>query len=186
MQKVEHLTNRWKPFVFDLESTGDVQNLNTCKMWELSVYAAASGSRFSHVVDPDPSMTTFSQAALPEIPQLSRACFEANHARTWDTVFKELVQCIARETSNHTFIPVFISQNTHRADKPIMEFESHRYQLMVPFEYYFLDSLHYCRHMLRQMSGNYSVTGVYQALSFTIHLKMPIAQKRMSTHVRKF
>ena len=61
-------------------------------------------------------------------------------------------------------IPVFISHNTFRADKPILEFECQRISQKMPYNWYFFDSLHYSRFMCRQSSGNYSLTGLYSSL----------------------
>ena len=160
MQRIEKFKNRTRLFIFDLEFIGDVQNLRTCYIWEIAVYSVSRDSWFSKVVDPDKKMDVFPKPPIPEIPHLKREFLEQEKAITWDHVFTELCEWVSQEMMLGV-IPVFISHNTFRADKPIMELECERYTLRMPSNWYFFDSLHYSRDVIKN-SGNYSLSGLHE------------------------
>tara|TARA_B110000285_G_scaffold186042_1_gene211221 strand:- start:3255 stop:4142 length:888 start_codon:yes stop_codon:yes gene_type:complete len=160
MQRIENFKHRTRLFIFDLEFIGDVNNLQTCYIWEIAVYSVSRNSWFSKVVDPDKNMETFPKPPIPEIPHLKRAFLEQEGAITWNQVFPQLCEWVSQELQPGT-IPVFISHNTFRADKPIIELECERYKLRLPSNWYFFDSLHYSRDTIKN-SGNYSLSGLHQ------------------------
>jgi len=162
MQRIENLKNRTRLFIFDLEFIGDVKNLHTCQIWEIAVFSVSRNSWFSKVVDPDKNLQVFPKPPIPEIPHLKRPFLEQEHAVTWDIAFAELCEWMSEEIMPGTgIIPVFISHNTFRADKPIIELECERYKLRLPPNWYFFDSLHYSRDTI-QNSGNYSLSGLHE------------------------
>jgi DNA polymerase III epsilon subunit-like protein len=61
-------------------------------------------------------------------------------------------------------IPVFVSHNTFRADKPILELECRRHRVRLPLHWYFFDSLHFSRSIIRNSTGNYSLSGLHEQL----------------------
>ena len=67
-------------FIFDLEFVGDVRQLDTCNIWEIAVYCVQTQCWFDSVVDPDPSLQTFPEPPIPEIPQLTRDFLIQNKA----------------------------------------------------------------------------------------------------------
>jgi DNA polymerase III epsilon subunit-like protein len=163
MQKIENFPQRRSLFIFDLEFIGDVRNLETCKIWEVAVYSVQKGLWFKAVVDPDPTLQVFPPPPIEELPQLTREFLTNENALPWLKIFPRLSEwvqtmCLVGQ------VPVFISHNTFRADKPILEFECQRSGLKMPYEWYFFDSLHYSRFRMRQSSGNYSLTGIYTTL----------------------
>lgn len=160
MQRIENFNNRKRLFIFDLEFIGDVKNLHTCYIWEIAVYSVARNSWFSRVVEPDKKMKVFPKPPIPEIPHLKREFLEQENAITWDHVFTELCDWVSQEMMPGS-IPVFISHNTFRADKPIIELECERYKLRLPANWYFFDSLHYSRDTI-QNSCNYSLSGLHE------------------------
>jgi DNA polymerase III epsilon subunit-like protein len=160
MQRIENFKKRTRLFIFDLEFIGDVRNLHTCHIWEIAVYSVMRDSWFSKVVDPDKNMQVFPKPPIPEIPHLKRAFLEQEKAVTWDNVFMELCEWVSQEVTIGV-IPVFISHNTFRADKPIMELECKRYKMVLPSNWYFFDSLHYSRDVI-QNSSNYSLSGLHE------------------------
>jgi DNA polymerase III epsilon subunit-like protein len=163
MQRIENFQGRSSLFIFDLEFIGDVRQLATCRIWEIAVYSVATGTWFQAVVDPDPSASVFPPPPIPELPQLTRDFLTARGARLWGDVYRQL-QTWVQAVCPGGHIPVFISHNTFRADKPILEFECQRAGLKMPFHWYFFDSLHYSRYVIKQSSGNYSLTGLYMDL----------------------
>ena len=160
MQRIEHFIGRTRLFIFDLEFIGDVRNLNTCKIWEIAVYSISSNKWFVSVIDPDPNMETFPEPPIPEIPQLERSFLKENNAILWKEAFEKLTNWVQSQIGLGD-IPVFISHNTFRADKPIIELECKRYNIRMPLVWYFFDSLHFSRSSIRNSSGNYSLSGLH-------------------------
>ena len=150
------------PYVYDLEFIGDVQNINTCYIWEICVYHISSGQCFKQIIDPDPAKKTFPLPPIKEIPQLTRKFLDDNDAKHWSQVWPMFKMWINQTCQ--TFKPVFISHNTFRADKPLLELECQRIDELMPFKWYFFDSLHYCRENLSDYEGNYSLMNIYVGL----------------------
>tara|TARA_B110000908_G_scaffold172473_1_gene240164 strand:- start:764 stop:1642 length:879 start_codon:yes stop_codon:yes gene_type:complete len=149
-------------FIFDLEFIGDVRNLSTCRIWEIAVFSLQTNQWFECIIDPDPTMQIFPPPPIPEIPELKREFLKENNAEIWAN------NCVALETwiSNNSLggVPVFISHNTFRADKPILELEFKRAARTMPLDWYFFDSLHFSRRMVKNSTGNYSLSGLHQQL----------------------
>jgi len=162
MEEIETYAVPKTLFVFDLEFIGDVRKLNTCYIWEIAVYCTTSREWFERVVDPDPNTETFPPPPIPEIPQLTRKFLVQEKATTWDVVFPQFVQWV--ELQCHNTVPVFISHNTFRADKPILELEGRRYSMHMPLRWYFFDSLHFSRRVIRNSNGNYSLNGLHEQI----------------------
>ena len=115
------------------------------------------------MIDPDPEAQIFPEPPIEEIPRLTRDFLNENYAKTWSVVFQELAEWVESTLIPGT-IPVFISHNTFRADKPIMELECRRYNVRMPLHWYFFDSLHYSRSIIRNSTGNYSLSGLHEQL----------------------
>jgi len=162
MQRIENFEHRTRLFIFDLEFIGDVQNLKSCYIWEIAVYSVSRNAWFSQVVDPDKMMKIFPKPPIPEIPHLKREFLQQEAAITWDHVFKKLCEWVSQQLLPG-MIPVFISHNTFRADKPILELECLRYNLRLPSNWYFFDSLHYARDVFKN-SDNYSLSGLHEKI----------------------
>ena len=162
MEYIQNFSHPKALFIFDLEFIGDVRKLSSCHIWEIAVYCVQTQQWFEAVVDPSPEMLTFPAPPIPEIPQLTRTFLVKAGAVTWDIVFKNMLAWVQTQANGAT--PIFISHNTFRADKPIMELESRRYHLHMPLHWYFFDSLHYARRMIRNTNGNYSLSGLHEQL----------------------
>ena len=163
MQKIEHFNGRTMLFVFDLEFIGDVRNLQTCLIWEIAVFCVATNKWFIKVVDPDPTMLVFPPPPIPEIPLLERSFLQTQKAVLWDVALQELKEWVDLQMTMG-YIPVFISHNTFRADKPILELECKRYNMRMPLHWFFFDSLHFSRAVIRNSTGNYSLSGLHEQL----------------------
>tara|TARA_B110000858_G_scaffold19175_1_gene19272 strand:- start:1030 stop:1905 length:876 start_codon:yes stop_codon:yes gene_type:complete len=148
-------------FIFDLEFNGNIHNISTCKIWEIAVFCHDTGNMFECVVDPDPEQLVFPVPPIPEIPQLTREFLKNKNAQTFDIVLKKLTVWTRSQTDK---IPIFISHNTHKADKPILELEAARYFTHIPLNWFFFDSLHFCRDYFKSEDGNFSLSGLYRQL----------------------
>lgn len=161
MNRIENIHGKSAYFVFDLEFIGNVQQLTTCQIWEISVFSQSTGQWFTKIVDPSPNTNTFPTPPIPSLPHLTRDFLEEHQAQTWNVVLGQLVTWITTQTQ---FIPIFISHNTFKADKPILELESRRYNCLLPLHWFFFDSLHFCRNVIHSPTGNYSLGGLHQQL----------------------
>jgi DNA polymerase III epsilon subunit-like protein len=148
-------------FIFDLEFIGNIQDLNSCQIWEISVHSKSTGEWYTKVVDPHPETMTFPKPPVVGLPHLTRAFLEAEQAQTWGVVLDEMIEWVHQQTPR---LPIFISHNTFKADKPIMELETKRYQRLMPLHWLFFDSLNFCRDCVTSQSGNYSLNGLHQSL----------------------
>jgi hypothetical protein len=163
MQRIEMLNGRTQIFVFDLEFIGDVRELPTCRIWEIAVFSVSSNNWFEKVIDPDPAAETFPEPPIPEIPRLERSFLEENNTVLWPQAFQELTEWVTAQMRPGA-IPVFVSHNTFRADKPILELECRRHGVRLPLNWYFFDSLHFSRSIIRNSTGNYSLSGLHEQL----------------------
>ena len=161
MNRIENIHGKSAYFVFDLEFIGNIQQLTTCKIWEISVFSQSTGQWFTKIVDPAPNTNTFPAPPIPSLPHITRDFLKQHQAQTWDVVLEQLAAWITTQTH---CIPVFISHNTFKADKPILELESRRYNCLLPLHWFFFDSLHFCRDVIHSPTGNYSLSGLYQQL----------------------
>ena len=162
MEQIQEVFLAKALFVFDLEFIGDVRKLGSCFIWEGAVYCVHTQEWFEMVIDPDPSMQTFPPPPIPEIPQLTREFLTEYNAVTWDVVFPKFCKWV--EAQRQGLLPIFISHNTFRADKPILELEGRRYSMHMPLNWYFFDSLHFSRRVIRNTNGNYSLNGLHEQI----------------------
>jgi DNA polymerase III epsilon subunit-like protein len=160
MSLIQTLRNKCL-FIFDLEFNGNIQMLRTCKIWEIAVYCQDTGQMFEAVIDPDPEQFIFPVPPIPEIPQLTRQFLVNENAQTFDIVLKQMAAWVCEQTHK---IPIFISHNTHKADKPILELEAARYSTHLPLNWFFFDSLHFCRDFHKSEDGNFSLSGLNRQL----------------------
>lgn len=162
MEKIEDFQAAKSLFIFDLEFIGDVRKLGTCYIWEIAVYCLHTQQWFEMVIDPDPAMKVFPPPPIPEIPQLEREFLTKHCAVTWDKALPSLIEWVDAQRGGA--LPVFISHNTFRADKPIMELEGRRYSIHMPLNWFFFDSLHFSRRVIRNTNGNYSLNGLHEQM----------------------
>tara|TARA_B110000967_G_C18864563_1_gene551984 strand:+ start:712 stop:1470 length:759 start_codon:yes stop_codon:yes gene_type:complete len=116
---------------------------------------------FEAVIDPDPEQKIFAVPPVPEIPQLTRQFLDNENAQTFDIVLLNLAAWVHSQSKK---IPIFISHNTHKADKPILELEAARYSTHLPLNWFFFDSLHFCRDFHKSEDGNFSLSGLNRQL----------------------
>jgi len=162
MELIEQYPLQKSFFIFDLEFIGDVKKLSTCRIWEIAVFSLQTNQWFECIVDPDPTVDIFPPPPIPEIPELKREFLTENNAEIWANLCTKLEIWVS--TNSLGGIPIFISHNTFRADKPIIELEFKRAGCVMPLDWYFFDSLHFSRRMVKNTNGNYSLSGLHQQL----------------------
>jgi len=158
MQYIEN--NYVHEFIFDLEFIYDVRHLKRCRIWEICVYSCKTSQMITRVIDPNPKMSVFPEPPLKSIPRLTRAFLSSENASPFSVVFPMVIEWVheqLRQTPGA--IPVLISHNTFRSDKPILENECKRHKIPLPYNWYFFDSLFFSRDSLHVK--DYSLNGLY-------------------------
>tara|TARA_B100000161_G_scaffold229805_1_gene176888 strand:- start:3947 stop:4786 length:840 start_codon:yes stop_codon:yes gene_type:complete len=148
-------------FLFDLEFIYDVKHLSRCRIWEICVYSCRTMQVFHRVIDPNPKMSVFPEPPLKSIPRLTRDFLSSEGALPFSAVFPMVIEWIhdqLRQTPGA--IPVLISHNTFRSDKPILENECKRHKIPLPYQWYFFDSLFFSRDCMHVK--DYSLNGLYR------------------------
>ena len=148
-------------FLFDLEFIYDVRHLQRCRIWEICVYSCKTSQMFHRVIDPNPKMSVFPEPPLKSIPRLTRDFLTSENASPFSMVFPMVIEWVheqLRQTPGA--IPVLISHNTFRSDKPILENECKRHKIPLPFNWYFFDSLFFSRDCMHVK--DYSLNGLYR------------------------
>jgi DNA polymerase III epsilon subunit-like protein len=140
-----HLLNN--TFVFDLEYIGTSSNLNDCYIWDIGVIHIASGSNFSIIIDPDirPLPKPFS----PEFLNVTEDFLHKNLALTFKSAWACLIKWI--KSFNIQGPIVWISHNNFKGDKQMLEIDTKRNNIVLPYNWFFFDSLIYFRKIIPKL-----------------------------------
>lgn len=160
--------------VFDLEFIGPVQNIVACKIWEMAFLCPVTKEKFKVVIDPDPSATTFPDPPSEEFFKLTRSFLKKNKAMRFPCAFQLCQTWVEKQLrKTQKSVAMFISHNTFKSDKPLLETECRRASIVPPLHWYFFDSLHYLRkHSRCKMLKKFSLGNIAEHV-----LKKPIANR---------
>lgn len=132
-------------FVFDLEYVGFTTNLQECFIWDIAIMNLLTGTSLSITVKPP----------LPKLPPpFSDDFIEVTHELLHErsaTTFTEAFAQIQNFLGPHPCI--LISHNCFKSDKILLEIESRRHGITLPFTWLFFDSLIFCRKILPKMNS---------------------------------
>ena len=147
----------YNTFVFDLEYIGKDTNLCNCYIWDIGVVHMTSGQRFSITIDPGirPIPKPFSQ----EFIELDENILNNRKATTFKLAWKALIYWV-EQLRNKTYPLLFISHNSFKGDKIMLETELKRNNLKFPYDWFFFDSLIFCRFALPKLSS-YALADLY-------------------------
>lgn len=147
-------------FIFDLEFIGTSNDLKTCHIWEIGVQHLYSGSTFSATICPDirPLPPPFSQDFIQVTPQI----LNERKAVSFNEAWTKLLHWIS------TIVPInqnllWIAHNAFKADKPMLEIDTKRHNIVIPYNWFFFDSLIYCRQSIPKMPS-YTLSDLYRSL----------------------
>lgn len=127
-------------FVFDLEYVGVPNNLNRCYIWEIGVVHLITGRQFSITIDP--GIRPLPPPMGEEFANVTEEFLQSKNAVEFGFGWNAFLQFIR---SFHTGPVLLISHNNFKSDKLLMEIEAKRRNLVLPYSWYFMDSLLYCR-----------------------------------------
>lgn len=144
-------------FIFDLEYIGHTTELKKCYIWEIGVIHLHSNSTFKVTIDPGirPLPEPFSNDFCHVTPEL----LQSRNAVSFLTGWNMLIHWI-----NNFGEPVlWISHNCFKGDKIVIEAEALRNNLKLPLNWFFFDSLIYCR-LVRPKMESYTLTELYHSI----------------------
>lgn len=149
-------------FVFDLEYVGPTSKLDTCYIWEIGIVHWASGETLSVTIYPDirPLPPAFSQ----EFVTLTHAFLTKRQACDFATGWKRVITWVDEHMDIHSSQnALFVAHNAFKADKPMLEIDTKRHGVTLPYTWFFLDSLIYCRKSMSKQSS-YTLNDIYRVL----------------------
>lgn len=162
-------------FVFDLEYIGKDTNLSNCFIWDIGVVHLNTGERFTITIDP--GIRPIPKPFSPEFIHLDETILMSRKATTFKLAWKSLMFWI-NQIRLHNFPLLLISHNCFKGDKIMLETELKRNNLPFPYDWFFFDSLIFCRVALPKMTS-YSLSDLYEYKSGCImknaHYALPDA-----------
>ncbi len=146
-------------FIFDLEYIGYTTDLKQCYIWEIGAIHLASKMTFKITIDPQ--IRPLPKAFSPDFCNVTTELLEERRAVSFETAWKMLTDWVDRFGQ-----PVlWISHNCFKADKIVMEAETHRHGIRMPLNWFFFDSLIFCRYVRPKMAS-YTLGDLYQSVCF--------------------
>lgn len=155
MNKIQDISNR-AIFVYDLEFIGDINNLQTCRIWDMSFLCVDTKERFCTVVDPDPSLREIPPPAAKGLFPLTRNFLTEHEALPFEMVWPKVMEWIMKRSYGKYVI--LASHNNFSSDKIVLE--NHIKYSCCPI--YFFDTLVFFRDALN--THDYSLKGLVRLL----------------------
>lgn len=146
-------------FVFDLEYIGYTTELEKCYIWEIGIVHLATQETFSVTIDPGirPLPKPFSKEFCEVTPKLLQSKLAVSFKRAWEL----LMNWVSR-----FHVPaLWISHNCFKSDKIVLEAEIKRHNLKMPLNWYFFDSLIFCR-FIRPKLESYTLSDLYNYVCY--------------------
>lgn len=137
-------------YIFDLEYLGTSSDLNTCHIWEIGVIHFMTNTTFSITVRPDihPLPPPFSKDFLQLTPEL----LDERNAVDFNTAWNKLIHWMQTLTMPNSNI-ILVAHNAFKADKLMLEIDTKRHGITMPYNWYFFDSLIFCRRMIPKLQS---------------------------------
>ena len=145
-------------FVFDLEYVGHSTDLNDCYIWEIGIIHLQTCRQFNITVDPGirplPKPCSADFEPLTEEKLTDAVPFHL----AWTCMLNWINSCVKHNTPL-----LWIAHNCFKADKVMFEVETKRHKMSIPLNWYFFDTLIYCRIMIPKLPS-YTLSDVYYTL----------------------
>jgi len=144
-------------FVYDLEYIGIPNKLEACFIWQIGIVHLQSNQRFTITIDPGirplppPMSGEFMQVTELFLMQSNAVSFE----RGWEMCCKWMN--LVGEGNK-----LLISHNNFKSDKLMLEIECKRRSLHLPYNWYFFDSLLFCRKAIPKQTS-YTLKDLYRS-----------------------
>ena len=152
-------------FIYDLEFIGNINSINTCQIWDISVLYVETGEIFNAIIDPDPNIFFFPPPVAEGLFDLTRSFLNENDAKTFPIAWQSLMKWVSIRTENKDC--VFISHNNFSSDKPILENHVNAWSNTIPNNWFFFDSLNYFRDNIK--TNDYSLKGLVNLILQKTH-----------------
>lgn len=153
-------------FVFDLEYVGTSTDLKDCHIWEIGMIHYASGEQFSVTIVPD--LSPLPPPFSAEFVQLTPSFLAARDAVSFKEAWSRMRAWMARFIHEHSNV-LLVAHNAFKADKPMLEVDTRRHNIRIPFNWFFFDTLIYCRQTIPKLKS-YALGDMYkQVLESPIH-----------------
>lgn len=148
-------------FVYDLEFIGDINDIKSCKIWDISILYVKTGETFGAIIDPDPDVIHFPPPVVDGLFNLTRNFLNENNSKSFGKIWHKIYKWVNSRTYGENC--VFISHNNFSSDKPVLENHFTYYNISIPNNWYFFDSLNYFRDNIRNIY-DYSLKGLVKYL----------------------
>lgn len=148
-------------FVYDLEFIGDINDITSCKIWDISILYVKTGETFGAVIDPDPYVMHFPPPIVDGLFNLTRNFLNENNSKPFDKIWHKIYKWVNNRVYGEKC--VFISHNNFSSDKLVLENHFSYYNLSTPGNWYFFDSLNFFRDNIRNIY-DYSLKGLIKYL----------------------
>ena len=147
-------------FMFDLEYIGTSNSLDCCYIWEIGACHYLSGASFSCTIDPGirPLPAPFTNDFIQVTPLLLKERSACSFTNAW----AKLLSWIYSLVPLHNNI-LWVAHNGFKADKPMLEIDTKRHGIIMPYNWFFLDSLIYCRKSIPKIPS-YTLGDIYYTL----------------------
>lgn len=145
-----------KLFIFDLEYVGTTNNLSDCYIWDIGVIHVASGQKFSVTIDPNirPLPKPFSNDFITLTEEFLREREAVSFAEAWKFLLLWVNGIINGGPA------IWISHNCFKGDKIMLETDTRRNNITLPYTWFFFDSLLFFRKVVPKQSS-YSLNDLY-------------------------
>lgn len=153
-------------FVYDLEFIGDVNNIKTCQIWDISILCVNTGETYNVIIDPNPNVKIFPPPVAEGLYNLTRKFLDGNNALPFSNMWPTLVRWVENRTFGGKAI--LISHNNFSSDKPVLENHMLVHGTTIPMNWLFFDSLHYFRDNISGTT-DYSLKGLVNFILKTDH-----------------
>jgi len=148
--------NNFNTFVIDLEYIGVPNDLERCYIWEIGAVHLLSGRKFSVTIDPE--IRPLPPPISHEFANVTDAFLKKKAAVPFQIGWSRFIQFI------QSFgMVLLISHNNFKSDKLMLEIEAKRRGVTLPYTWYFLDSLLFCRKAVPKQAS-YTLQDIYYSL----------------------
>lgn len=149
-------------FIFDLEYVGHSTEHNDCYIWEIGIVHWLTGAELCVTIDPGirPLPTTFSA----DFEQLTEKTLKERNAVNFHAawhIFTTFIDSMLIET--HTRGVLLLAHNCFKADKPILETATRREGISLPLNWFFFDTLLFCRSVLPKQTS-YALSDIFETI----------------------
>lgn len=142
-------------FVFDMEA---VCSDRTHHIWDLAIQHVCTGQTFHRFIDPQ--LETYPQPPNPALFHVTSTFLKEQQAQPFSVVVRELIHWVQTFHGTHF---VFMSHGCFVLDKPLLELEFGRLNMVIPTTWYFFDTLPFLRNKYKKQPS-YALGRLYNVM----------------------